>query len=285
MPATLNNVEPILSILQQQPLGIVSDIDGTISSITPSPEQATVPTTIVRILKELIEHKIFIALISGRDLPQARHMVGLDKAVYVGNHGLSIWENGTKRVMSGTEKFIDLARHTLDELAGLDLPGLIVENKGPAIAFHYRQAKDSAIARRTILSCIEASPSARSFQVCEGRMVVELRPPLDVTKGTALQQLVQSYNLRGLICLGDDITDIDMFQAARKLSNTKTACVAVASDELSPDVASSADYSVNGVTGVEHLLEQVLHTITHRPQITYLTLEPKDNILILNLML
>ena len=46
-------------------------------------------------------------------------------------------------------------------------------------------------------------------------MVIELRPPLLVNKGSAISDLIFENGLKGLIFFGDDITDIDGFIAVR----------------------------------------------------------------------
>ena len=94
-------------------------------------------------------------------------------------------------------------------------------------------------------------------------MVIELRPPLEVDKGTALEALAERLSLSGVVCLGDDITDIDMFEAARRLrgGGLTVATVAVASEEAAPDVAEAADYTVEGVAGVSRLLREMVRAL------------------------
>jgi len=74
---------------------------------------------------------------------------------------------------------------------------------------------------------------------------------------------VERFRLGGFLCLGDDTTDVDMFQAARALrtAGIQEACVAVESPDVMPEVLASADYSVRGVGGVEWLLGEVLRAM------------------------
>ena len=94
-------------------------------------------------------------------------------------------------------------------------------------------------------------------------MVIELRPPLDIDKGTAVETLAKRLGVKGVICLGDDITDIDMFSATRRLRSQglATATVAVGSEETAPEVAEAADFTVDGVEGVEWLLAEVVRAL------------------------
>ena len=85
----------------------------------------------------------------------------------------------------------------------------------------------------------------------EGRMVVELRPPLVVNKGTAVNALRESYRLRGGIYLGDDISDVDAF-AVMHTRGFKGLAVGVVDEETPHEVTGEADFTLNGVGDVEH---------------------------------
>jgi trehalose-6-phosphatase len=75
---------------------------------------------------------------------------------------------------------------------------------------------------------------------------------------------VDRLGARGVICLGDDITDIDMFQAAARLrgqGRLAVATIAVGSSEAAPEVAAAADYRLAGTGEVEWLLTEVLRAL------------------------
>jgi trehalose 6-phosphate phosphatase len=98
---------------------------------------------------------------------------------------------------------------------------------------------------------------ARDLKVTEGRMVIELRPMLAINKGTALLRVVEESDLNGLVFLGDDVTDIDAFNALSKLradGKITGLNVAVVAPESSPDVAKAADAVVHGVECCVRLL-------------------------------
>ena len=144
----------------------------------------------------------------------------------------------------------------LREVGGLEAAGVTMEAKRAGVAFHYRRAPDEAVAVAEIERAIESAEAARFFQRIEGRKVIELRPKVEASKGTAARRLAHRLGVRGIICLGDDRTDVDMFQAVSALEKEaiEARSVAVMSPEIHPDVLAAADYSVNGVGGVEWLL-------------------------------
>ena len=94
-------------------------------------------------------------------------------------------------------------------------------------------------------------------------MVIELRPPLEVDKGTALEELSRRFGSGAIIAIGDDRTDVDMFRrvAAMREGGTPGASVAVESSEVAGDVLDGADYSVDGVAGVEWLLGEIARAL------------------------
>jgi len=78
----LTDIEPLRSLLIVKPLGLFSDIDGTLSPIVPRPEDAKVTPRCRELLLDLIGKGVRVALITGRELDMARSMTGLEGATY-----------------------------------------------------------------------------------------------------------------------------------------------------------------------------------------------------------
>lgn len=260
MARPLSDIEPLRPLLGYRPLAVASDIDGTLAPIVPDPAAARVPPSLRRLLASLCGLGVRIVLITGRSLEVARRMVGLEGAAYAANHGLTLWLDGREETPAAVEPYLALARQAAAELSRLAPRGVEVEEKGPLLALHYRRSPQPEAARRAVLAAVAASPAARRFRVQEGRMVVELRPPLPVDKGTALEEMVRRLGLEAFLCLGDDRTDADMFRAAVRLrgAGLANATVAVRSEETPPELLEAADYWVEGVEGVEGLLGGLL---------------------------
>lgn len=259
----LAGIEPLRPLLAHRPLGFVSDIDGTLAPIAPRPEDARVSPVCRARLQELMAAGVKVAFVTGRDLDVARGMTGMENAAYAVNHGLTLWVDGREETPEGVREYVPLARQVVAEIGGVDVPGVLIEEKGPVLAFHYRQAADEKVAQRAILSAIGVSPSAGTFRIHEGRKVIEMRPPLAIDKGTALEEIVARLGLGAVICVGDDATDIDMFRTVTRLreGGLPGASVAVVSGEATAEVMAAADYTVDGVEGVEWLLSAVLKAL------------------------
>lgn len=248
-----DHLDAVEELLARSPFGLITDVDGTISEIAPSPQQARVSPACREHLAALTGKVKLVAAISGRPVLKVREMVGIEGMVYVGNHGLERWQNGTVEFSPGAEDYAAKVLAALDELRDLlALEGLTFENKGVALAIHYRLCRDRESARQTILKMVETSALANQFRTLEGKMVVELRPPLDVNKGTAVEDLVERYRLRGGIYMGDDIGDISAFRAMHRKGFSSLCVIA---DETPDDVSREADFSVNGVSDVARFLK------------------------------
>jgi trehalose 6-phosphate phosphatase len=264
MARPLTSIEPLRTVIRQRPLGFLSDVDGTLAPIVPKPEDARVPDATRALLQQLTAKGVKVALITGRRLSTARRTVGLDDVIYAAQYGLTVWLGDHVETAPGLAEYQALAGRVERDLQFLPetIPGVQVVNKEGLLAIHYRRAERPG-AREAILEAMERSQAAKRFRLIEGRMVVELRPPIPADKGTALEMLVARLGLRGVVCLGDDTGDIDMFVALRRLrgGGLAGATVVAASEEASPEVAQAADYTVEGPQGVQWLLGEVVRAL------------------------
>ena len=259
----LTDVGPLRPLLSDRPLGLFSDIDGTLAPIVARPEDARVTPRCRELLGCLMDRGVRVALITGRTPEMARRMTGLEGVVYAANHGMSVWVDGVDETPEEVATYIALAGELARELAAIDVAGVAVEHTGPNVAVHYRGAADEVSARGKIIEAVAASARTRSFRLREGRKVFELRPPLPMDKGTALEGLVRRLDLQAILCLGDDRTDVDMFSAVVRLRDdgVRGASIAVVSEEATGEVLAVADYAVDGVKGVEWLLGELLKAV------------------------
>jgi trehalose 6-phosphate phosphatase len=264
MTVRLDDIGPLKPILAQRPFGLATDIDGTLSPIAATPDMAAVTPLCRRYLGEIAQRVEVVAAISGRAAEVARRMVGLDGLVYVGNHGLSWWSQGREETLAEAAPYETMIQEAKRKLAvDLNLPGLLLEDKGPILALHYRLCGDPQTTRAAILEAL-APWRAQGLRVRAGRLVFELAPPVDVDKGTALVHLMETYRLAGVLYLGDDLTDVDAFRVLRRWredAKVTGAAVAVANPEAGQEMMKEADYWVDGIPGVEWLLGAIASVV------------------------
>lgn len=257
-PATSDWTAPIARVLAHRPIGVLCDVDGTLSPIAPTPDAAFVPDAIRRALRDLLSRVGLVAAVSGRPAAQVAVLLDLPDLVIVGNHGFEQWTGGKVERPPELAPYLPrLAAVAARAHADLALPGLLIEDKTATLSLHYRRAADPEAARRALLDWARAAAAASGLIVTEGRRVVEIRPPLDHDKGTAVLALIDRYHLRGVLYLGDDRTDLDAFEALRSWRagpDRAAVTVAVAGAEAPPEVCDAADLCVEGIDDVERLL-------------------------------
>jgi trehalose 6-phosphate phosphatase len=241
--------------------GLFSDLDGTLSPIVQRPEDAQITTLNKQYLAELSKEVTMAALISGRRAASLQSRVGLPGITYIGNHGFERWVDGTVEVMPEVEEYLPSLAKAKLELQKLEEPGVYVEDKGATLSFHYRQAAEPVAFVRNVAAQIAAIAEVHGLVLFTGKMVFEVRPPLDVDKGSAFRSLVLENQLDSAIFLGDDISDLNGLRAARELRE-QNVCVAwgvgVQSEEAPDALAGTADFMASGVEDVESLLEWLL---------------------------
>ena len=260
-PNALHHLSEVMDVLSLAPAGLITDIDGAISPIAPTPEDAHVSSVCRNALETLCSRVALVAAVSGRDALKAREMVGLDGMVYVGNHGLERWQDGGILIHEEARQYVPVVREVVEALGrGLDALGLIVEDKGVTASVHYRLSPTPAQARAAILAFLDSAPAARGLLITEGKLVVEVRPPVAVNKGTSLERLVAETGLNGVIYIGDDVTDVDAFRAIHSLSSwgrCRGLALGVVGADTPPEVEEEADFLLRGVPEVEELLRSI----------------------------
>ena len=75
-------------MLEIAPSALITDIDGTISRIAAHPDDATVSDAARASLRRLGSELALVAVVTAREEPVARRMVGVDSLAYVGNYAL-----------------------------------------------------------------------------------------------------------------------------------------------------------------------------------------------------
>jgi trehalose 6-phosphate phosphatase len=219
---------------------IFLDIDGTLAPIAPLPEDALVPDEARAEVARLAARYALVACISGRTGEDARRMVGVDGVRYVGSHGLELAPDA------------DRWRDEIHSFATtVDWP---VEDKGLTVSFHYRQAEDEDAALEYLG---EVADRAREAGLVPrfGRKVLEIRPPVQADKGTAVTQMLDETALRRALYAGDDSTDADGFRALEGLE--VGVRVAVSSDEAPNELVRSADLVVASPAELLQLLKRL----------------------------
>ncbi len=218
LPSALVHVGDIAKVAASGRLAVFLDYDGTLTPIVDRPDLAVLSPA-MRDALEALARRCTVAVISGRDLQDVEHLVGVEGIFYAGSHGFRI---------SGPEGWGHAREHGREFLPVLDqaerllrdqtasIPGVLIERKYLAIAVHYRLVPDQD--RKTVEAIVdrvlEAVPKLR---MSRGKKVFDLQPDIDWNKGRAVLWLLDELGLDDEatlpLYLGDDVTDEDAFRA------------------------------------------------------------------------
>jgi trehalose 6-phosphate synthase/phosphatase len=208
------------------PLVVFLDYDGTLAEIARHPAEAQLSTGMREALAACAARRdTDLVIVSGRALDDVRTMVGVERLVYAGNHGLEIEGPGMDPFRHpDLAHYAERALRLAPELEALCRDGAWVEEKGATLTLHVR---DVAPERRAPLEQAAREVIRRAgFQPRDAHCAIEARPPIAWDKGHAALHVLRerhgqawSTALR-VIYAGDDETDEDAFRALQGLGST-----------------------------------------------------------------
>lgn len=218
-PSPRETIANLIASIVSEPerYALFFDIDGTLLDLAETPDAIKVPDGLTDDLKALSVHlNGALALVTGRALSYADTLFSPHRFPIAGLHGTE------RRLLDGniiraepTTEFLEVKQRlaTLPE----SFPGVLVEDKGAAVAVHFRQVPELANhvgeAMRVAIAKV-----GTGYTLQHGKMVLEIRPD-NADKGGALEAYLAEPPFAGRIpiAFGDDVTDEAMF----KLVNAK----------------------------------------------------------------
>jgi trehalose-phosphatase len=202
------------------------DYDGTLTPVVEKIDEAILHPDMKNLLRELIAlPKCRLAIISGRGLADVKRIIGMEELIYAGNHGLEIEGPKIKYkhpLPPGYKSLLLQIKNKLNAETS-SIKGVVVEDKGICIAFHYRLVdKHEVLLAKTIFRDVTLPyKKNKLIKIRSGKMILEIRPPVEWGKDRAVLWLLarQQFIAGELpvlpIYLGDDKTDEDAFAVIR----------------------------------------------------------------------
>ncbi len=246
------------------------DFDGTLAAVVEDPRDARPLPGVPALLGALARPFALVGVVSGRPTAFLSEVLGApDGVVLAGLYGL-------ERALRGPEheEWARMIEAVVAEAESEAPAGVYVEPKGLTVTLHWRRAPQH---RDWVIAFAQRQHDARGLVVHPGRAERELRPPLDVDKGTVVRALVAEHDgregtapLSHAAAFGDDIGDLPAFAALDELRAAGGALrdvvkVAAVDAESPSEVAARADVTVQGAAGAVELLRVLAEAAASPP--------------------
>ncbi|WP_245256477.1 trehalose-phosphatase [Bartonella tamiae] len=209
------------------------DLDGTLIDIAPTPDGVIIPSGLALLLIKLSQKvKGALAINTGRSIRNVDALLGI-KLPISGLHGGQIrYNKDCMYKLKTSSRLLDAKKFLFDTIS--NVTGLVIEDKDEALALHYRLVPNLRSKAEDLMKKAHHI-AGNNYELQKGQMVYELKPA-GVSKATALHNFMQYsvFRYRRPICFGDDLTDEDMFGAAKhyggfgvKVGNTAHPTLAI----------------------------------------------------------
>jgi trehalose 6-phosphate phosphatase len=180
------------------------DVDGTLLEIKPRPEDVVADACLRVLLTDLAAAASgALGLVSGRAIDDLDRIFAPLTFPAVGLHGAEIrFPDGAR--CSSSDGAMDCVRRPLTDFVAAH-PGLRLEDKGAALAVHFRQTPERA---GMVLKFLATLAGRNGLAIQKGKMVAELKEAHHA-KSTGIAALLAAppFSGRKPVFIGDDLTD------------------------------------------------------------------------------
>jgi len=215
-------------LFPERHLTLLLDYDGTLAPIAPRPEEAVPDPELIALLGALAGRAATtVHIVSGRPQQILVEWFGELPISLWAEHGAfhrpepgAAWRSTRPVPDSWHDQVLPLLERATEAT-----PGSFVERKIASVAWHYRLADEIAGPRQaaTLHRAVTALDSGEPINVLRGKKVVEVRLA-GVSKATAAQHvLALEASASGILAVGDDETDEELFAALPE--NSVSVCV------------------------------------------------------------
>lgn len=209
-------IEDAFAMIRQQPekWAVFLDIDGCLLDLAPTPDEIYVPPDLPPAIEKLrLKLGGALALVTGRGLVYADALFDPFPFPIAGLHGAEMRGPDGKMIYAEAPAAFAQLKSALAEEAK-SMPGVLIEDKGAAVAAHYRLAPHYELTLGERMRAF-ADAAGPDWALQLGKMVYEIRPAR-ASKGDAVERFLSEPPFHGRLplALGDDLTDESMFAVA-----------------------------------------------------------------------
>lgn len=186
-------------------VALFHDLDGSLLELAARPDDVVVAPYLPGML-DLLRQQLggALAIVSGRQISMLDQLLHPLRLASAGLHGAELRRTLLGEIDAGAPDATGDLAEALRRYFGDDAR-IVVEDKGAAVALHYRLAPERAAECSAVASALAA---AMGLAAAPGKMVIEVLPA-SVNKGMAVQALMAQAPFAGRrpVFVGDDLTD------------------------------------------------------------------------------
>lgn len=253
-----------LAALAAQPAAaaLVLDFDGVLAPIVSDPEASAMPPRAAASLSRLARSLGLVAVISGRPAAFLADRVRVPGVRLLGSYGMEQVRNGRQQLDPAAREWLGAVRDAREALTTLlgGAPGIRIETKPVSVAAHWRQAPDREAAARRVRQAAADVAAQTGLLLAPGKLVCELRPPIDVDKGHAVAALIAGAQPAQIAYAGDDLGDVPAMRVIREAGGY--ALVVDHGAETAPELLALADQVLAGTDAVADWLADLAEAVS-----------------------
>jgi trehalose 6-phosphate phosphatase len=232
---------------------LVLDFDGVLAPIVRDPEASAMPAGSAASLARVAAVLGTVAVISGRPAGFLADRVQVPGVQLLGSYGMERVTDGRLALAPEAQAWLPAVAEARSALAAEvgSLPGIRIETKPASVTAHWRQTADQASAAVIVRQAADRAAAETGLRIEPGKLVLELRPPIDIDKGSAVAALIAAARPAAIAYAGDDLGDIPALRVVRDVggyalvvdhgAETDPRLLAVA-DEIYPGTPGFADW-------------------------------------------
>jgi trehalose 6-phosphate phosphatase len=240
---------------------LVLDFDGVLAPIVEDPEASAMPAGAAASLARAASSLGTVAVISGRPASFLTDRVRVPGIRLLGSYGMEQVKDGNGQLSPAAAAWLPAVDSARADLAGLlgTAAGVRIEAKPASVAVHWRQAPDRDAAAAAVGQATARVAADTGLRLEAGKLVFELRPPIDVDKGSAVAALIREARPAMTVYAGDDLGDLPALRVVREAGGY--GLVVDHGAETDPMLLAAADQVIAGTDGFADWLAELAGAI------------------------
>ncbi len=190
---------------------LLLDYDGTLVEFNEKPNLAIPSPQLLKTIEKLIHQpNTDVVIISGRDQLFLDKWFGKMKLTLVAEHGYFIKNEKWTEKLNNNKEWIQNLLPIFNSFTDRT-PGTFVEEKQNSLVWHYRKTDPELANNRAVeLKTVIKSLAPESISLMDMDKAIEITNS-QFNKGTAVSDIISKKNYDFTLCIGDDVTDENMF--------------------------------------------------------------------------